>query len=105
LADATAVMVFRFLVRWVTRELGGAYRASGSRVTAARFGLQLLSALVLTNGTLDDVLLNVLASGCCGFALAACRLRGVRVLLRRNLARTAADDARRPAATPLRTCG
>lgn len=53
--------------------------AFGPRVavslTAALFGLQHLSALATTHRALDDVLLNVLVSGCFGFALAGFQFR------------------------------
>ncbi|AZI59000.1 CPBP family intramembrane metalloprotease [Nakamurella antarctica] len=44
-------------------------------VTAALFGLQHLSALATTSRTLDDVALNVVASSCYGFVLAAFQFR------------------------------
>ncbi|WP_435743576.1 CPBP family intramembrane glutamic endopeptidase [Nocardioides sp. SYSU DS0663] len=43
--------------------------------TAALFGLQHLSAFATTSRGASDILLNVLASGCYGFALAAFQLR------------------------------
>lgn len=43
--------------------------------TAALFGLQHLSAFATTSRTADDILLNVLASACYGFALAAFQYR------------------------------
>jgi len=44
-------------------------------ITAALFGLQHLSAFATTSRTAEDILLNVLVSGCTGFALAAFQFR------------------------------
>lgn len=44
-------------------------------ITAALFGLQHLSAFATTDRTADDIALNVLVSGCYGFALAAFQYR------------------------------
>lgn len=43
--------------------------------TASLFGLQHLSAFATTSRTVDDILLNVFASACYGFALAAFQYR------------------------------
>jgi len=44
-------------------------------ITASLFGLQHLSAFATSNRAADDILLNVLASACYGFALAAYQYR------------------------------
>lgn len=60
----------------ILERLADAYRAGVAvSVTAVLFGLQHLSALVLTSRAFDDVALNVLLAGVYGVALAAYQLR------------------------------